>query len=168
MLRKSSQRGTAMLEFALIGIPTLVLILSTAELCFDMWNYHMLDYAVHEATRYVSVHGRGCVTGVTSCSVSVSNITGNIQANTIGVDPSTLSVTLTTDSGAVTNCSPVTSCASNATKWPPSSNLDNATGKRIIITARHSLPRILMLMPGAYALGSALNLPASSTGTISF
>jgi len=167
MRTRNSQQGSAMIEFCLVGVPVLVLMLATMQLCLSMWQYHTLAYSVHEATRFVSVHGRGCVTGVTSCAITVSDIATRLKNDSIGMDPNAMSVTLTTNSGAVTTCSPLASCIGNPTRWPPSSNLDNTTGKRVIVSATHTSNRTLMLL-GAYTIGPVFNLPATSTGTIAF
>jgi Flp pilus assembly protein TadG len=168
MRTRASRRGSAMLEFALVATPTVVLLLATTQLCLDMWNYHTLAYSTHEATRYIAVHGRGCVTGTTQCSITVGNIATRLQSDSVGMDPSSLSFTLTTDSGAVTTCNPLSNCSSNSTRWPPTSNLDNITGKRVVVSASHTSNRILMILPKAYLLGSQSAVTATSTGTIAF
>jgi hypothetical protein len=135
-----------------------------------MWRYHTLAYAVHEATRRVSSHGRGCVTGSTWCPLTVGDIATNLAKDGIGIPADTLNVTLTTDSGAVTTCNPSTSCTNNSTRWPPSSNLDNASGKQVTITASLQFTHSMVIVwPEVFAqrLGSFL-FPASSTETIVF
>ena len=159
-----------MLEFALAGVVTIGLLLSTIQLCAGMWQYHTLAYAVHEATRRASVHGRGCVTGTTSCGITVATIVSGLAADGLGIPANALNVTLTTDSGAATICNPSTSCLSNATRWPPSSNLDNATGKHITVSANFPYkPGMLLIWPGAGS-GSfgSFQFVASSTETIVF
>lgn len=159
-----------MVEFSLAGIASITLLLTTIQLCIGLWNYHTLAYSVHEATRYVSSHGRGCVTGTTSCAVSVSDIVAKLASDSLGMSKDTLNATLTTDSGDVTTCSPLTACATNTTRWPPTSNLDNATGKHVTITVSHTFTHAMLLYwPGSFTQHfNSFVLPASSTETIVF
>ena len=159
-----------MLEFALAGVVAIGLILSTIQLCVGMWQYHTLAYAVHEATRRAAVHGRGCVTGTTLCPLTVANIVSGLATDGLGIPASSLNVTLTTDSGATTVCNPSTSCLVNTTRWPPSSNLDNAAGKHVTVSANFQFkPIVLLIWPGAFSgrFGS-FQFVASSTETIVF
>jgi hypothetical protein len=159
-----------MVEFSLAGIASITLLLTTIQLCIGLWNYHTLAYSVHEATRYVSTHGRGCVTATTPCSITVGDIVAKLATDSLGMPKATLNATLTTDSGDVTTCAPITACASNTTRWPPTSNLDNATGKRITITASHTFTHAMLLYwPGVFTQHfNSFVLPASSTETIVF
>jgi Flp pilus assembly protein TadG len=169
-MKRRNRRGAVMVEFSLAGIAMTTLLITTVQMCIGMWQYHTLAYAVHEATRYASVHGRGCVTGTTSCGVTVANITAQVRNAGKGLVPGQLNVTLTTDSGATTSCNPITACTNNANRWPPTTNLDNVSGKRVSISATYRFNHSMVLLwPGAMN-GSAgtLNLPASSTKLISF
>jgi hypothetical protein len=159
-----------MLEFAFAGIATITLLFSTIQLSIGMWHYHTLAYAVHEATRRVSVHGRGCVTGTTLCPITIGDIVTGLAADSVGIPATAMNATLTTDSGATTICNPTSSCTNDMTRWPPSSNLDNATGKHVTITATYTFANsILIIWPGAFSNGlNALQFPASSTETIVF
>jgi Flp pilus assembly protein TadG len=169
-MKRRNQRGSVMVEFSLAGIAMITLLITTVQMCIGMWQYHTLAYAVHEATRYASVHGRGCVTGTTSCAITVGNIASEIRTAGKGLVPSQLNVTLSTDSGATTACNPITVCLNNSTRWPPTTNLDNVSGKRVSISATYRFRHTMLLMwPGSMTgKASALNLPASSTKLISF
>jgi hypothetical protein len=159
-----------MLEFALAGIASITMLITTVQLSLGLWNYHTLAYAVHEATRFVVSHGRGCITGTNSCGITIGDIANRIIQDSIGVPAGSLNVTLTTDSGAVTNCNPITTCTSNATRWPPTINLDNTSGKKVTITATYTY-RHSMLIMWAGSSGqkfSAFTFPATSTQTIVF
>ena len=170
MQRRRNQKGSVMLEFALAGVVSITALFSTVQMCLGMWHYHTLAYSVHETTRKVSVHGRGCVTGTTLCPITIATIVSNLATDSIGVPANSINVTFTTDSGAVTTCNPITACTNNSTRWPPSSNLDKATGKKFTITATYQYnSTMLSLWPGAVTqrLG-AFVFPASSTETIVF
>jgi hypothetical protein len=159
-----------MVEFALAGIVVLTFIPAVVQLSIGMWNYHTLAYAVHEGARYAGSHGRGCITGSSTCGINVAKMMTNIRANAVGLTPSALGVTLITDSGSSIACNPVTSCSSNSTLWPPTSNMDNLPGKKVTVSATYTFRvAALMIWPGA---GSAhfgtFRFPAKSTETIIF
>lgn len=168
--RRQRQRGAAMVEFVLAGIASVFLMICTVALSYGMWNYHSLAFAVHEATRYTAVKGKGCTNPGNSCSVSVGTIARKIATLAIGVPATSMNVTLTTDSGAQTTCNPLTSCFTDATIWPPASNTDNRINKRITIRATYAYQSpLLFFWPGAgTARFAAFNFPAASTQTIIF
>ena len=79
-----------MVEFALAGVGTVLLLISTIQLAIGMWHYHSMAYAVHEATRYVSTHGAGCSKIGYSCRVSVGTIATKIKSYSRGVSGSSV------------------------------------------------------------------------------
>jgi hypothetical protein len=166
----NKQRGSVMIEFALAGTVGIVLMYMTIQMCIGLWRYHTLAYAVHEATRYAAAHGRGCVSGANNCGITVGDIATKIRRDSIGIPPSELNVTLTTDSGATTPCSPITTCTSNTSRWPPTSNLDNVTGKKVTIAATFFFKNMMFgLWPGQRVKKFAsVTFPASSTETVVF
>ena len=159
-----------MVEFALAGTGTMLLFISTVQLSIGMWNYHTLAYAVHEATRYVAPHGVGCTKIGYSCSITVGTIATKIKSLSIGVPADSSIVTLTTDSGAVTTCNPLSSCLASTAVWPPGSNNDNKIGRKITISAQYRFrSALLFFWPGSGTLDfGAIWLPASSTSTVVF
>jgi Flp pilus assembly protein TadG len=133
----------------MLGIPIIFLLVSVANMAFAMMTFHTMQEAVEQGARYVATRGSSCSSGTNTCAVTVGNITSAIQADAAGIAPALLNVTLTTNSGAVTTCSPVTSCTSSSTSWPPSSNSDNSPGKDIIISATYTCTSpIAMFWPG--------------------
>lgn len=134
--RRTRQRGEALVEFALVGIPLLFVWISVAEMARGMWQYHTIQYATKVANNYAATHGATCASP-NSCSVNVSSVVGVFQNNAIGIPMSAVSLTLysQTSSNSVT-CNPVSTCSTNAawsTQWPPTSNSDNAVGKPVSI-----------------------------------
>ena len=147
-----------------------MVLISTFQLAMAMWNYHTMALMVHEATRYAAVRGVGCTKPGNTCSVTVGTIARQISSVGIGIPSDSVNVTLTTDSGAQTSCAPLNSCFSNTTVWPPSSNLDNRTGKLITISAIYQFRSALIFFwpgQGTQKFG-AIWLPASSTQSIIF
>jgi Flp pilus assembly protein TadG len=170
MRRRKSQRGSILIEFSLAGVATVTMLIATVQMSIGLWHYHTLAYAVHEATRYVTAHGRGCTTGSTTCSITVADIAARLASDATGMATSEMNVTLTTNSGAVTNCNPLSTCSGNTTRWPPTSNLDNVAGKNVTIAASYTFRHtMLVFWPGSSPQRfAAFVFPASSTETIVF
>jgi hypothetical protein len=170
MRRKKQQRGSAMVEFATAGIASTIMLISTFQLAMIMWNYHTMAFVVHEATRFVAVRGVGCTKPGNTCSVNVGTIAHRIDYLGIGIPSGRVNVTLTTDSGAQTLCAPLSSCFSNTTVWPPSSNNDNKTGSLVTISANYQFQSALLFFwPGVGTQNfGAIGLPASSTQSVVF
>ena len=168
--RFRNSRGSAMIEFSLAGVAAMMLLISTFQLALGMWNYHTLARAVHQGTRFAAVKGIGCTLPGNSCSITVGTLAQKVADVGLGVPSGEVNVTFTTHSGASTTCSPLNSCFSNSTVWPPASNGDNAVGKQISISARFRMRAILLFFwPGqsSQSFGSVW-LPASSTQLIIF
>ena len=132
------QRGSVMVEFTMAGIAALTLMISTVQLSLAMWNYHTLAYATHETNRYIIVHGRDCGMGGNSCLITVANIVSKFESNGIGLPPAAVNLTLTSQSGTVKTCNPMSSCASDTTQWPPKANFDSAKGALSTVSAKYS------------------------------
>jgi Flp pilus assembly protein TadG len=152
--RQRRQRGSAMIEFTLVGIPMIFILISVFEISRGMWNYHTLAYAVKEGTRYAIVHGSDCSSDPqNSCGVTLGQVAQKIQDAGIGLDPSPLRLTFTSSGNAVT-CT-LNACLGNATVWPQAPL--NTPGSTVAISA--SLPfqsALAMFWPGA---GSGTNFP---------
>lgn len=170
MRQKRNQRGSAVVEFTIAGIASMTLLISTFQLGVAMWNYHTLTYAIHEVSRYVGVRGVGCTKPGNTCSVSVATIAQKIATQAIGVPADTVNVTLTTDSGASTTCSPLNSCYANGSVWPPSSNSDNKVGKMIKFSASYRSPSVLFFFwpTAGTKQNDTIYLAASSQQSIIF
>lgn len=138
-----------MVEFALAGIASITLLISTVQLSISMWNYHTLAYATHETNRYISVHGRSCTQGGNSCSITVGNIATKFKTLAVGIPADTVNLTLTSHSGTVYTCSPLSTCLTDATQWPPVAHYDNAPGHYTTVQTSYTRNSILlMLWPG--------------------
>src|SRR6266705_3011910 len=92
--RKRTRRGSSILEFVLVGIPIIFVLISLFEISRGMWTYHTMAYAVREGVRYATVHGKGCASPNT-CQVTIGNITSQIKAAGIGLDPGAVTLTFT-------------------------------------------------------------------------
>lgn len=138
-----------MLEFALVGIPTLFLTISTAEVSLDMWQYHTLEECATVGARYVITHGADCAG---SCTVTVGNVISKIVATGVGLNPATLNVTLTSASGSTTY-NPASSYTSNATVFPPAA--DATVGNDVTVTVTYTVSPFVVSNGGtSYTLGA--------------
>jgi Flp pilus assembly protein TadG len=136
--KKRRQRGAAMVEFTIAGVAALTLMVSTVQIGLGMWNYHTLAYAVHETNRYISTHGRNCSLGGNTCTITVADIANKMINNGVGLPSGSVIMTLTSNSGTVYTCNPVSSCTSDSTQWPPIAHLDNYTGKYSQVTSTYT------------------------------
>lgn len=165
---RRTRRGSALIEFTLVGIPIVFLLVTTFEIARGMWTYHTLSHALRRGVRAAVVHGQTCAAGTNSCTWTVANVVQAIRQAGVGLDPQRLNVTLISDAGSIP-CNPITSCLSNSSVWPP--NNGNAPGRQITVQATYGFQSVMVLFwPGAgpmYRSGT-LNLPARSTQVIQF
>jgi hypothetical protein len=157
-----------MLEFALVGIPTVFLTVSSCETALAMWQYHTLEECAAAGARAVITHGADCAG---SCTVTVGNVITKIVSAGVGLDDSKLTVKLvsasTSPSG--TTYSPASSYLSNSTTFPPAA--DAAVGDDITVTVSYKVTNpFVMFWPGAGrgVLGSDYTLGATSRQRILF
>ena len=149
---RNKRRGSLMLEFALVGIPTMFLTVSSLQLSLSMWQYHTLEECATTAARYVITHGSDC-SG--SCALTVGNVITNIVHTGVGLDATKLSVTLVSASSSPTGTtySPASNYLSNSTTFPPSA--DAAVGDDITVTVNYTVASPLtMFFPGAGKMGT--------------
>lgn len=164
----SRNRGSALIEFTLVGVPILFLLITTFEMSRAMWTYHTLAHAVRRGLRAAVVHGQNCGVNNNNCTWTVADVTRTIRQAGVGLDPQRLSVTLISDAGSL-SCNPISSCSGNATVWPP--NNANTPGRRVTIRAAYGFQSAMVLFwPGAgpMARTGTLNLPAESSQVIQF
>jgi Flp pilus assembly protein TadG len=165
---RSRRKGSALLEFTLVGVPILFTMICLFEMTRGMWVYQSMAYAVREATRYATRHGSGCASP-NACQVTIGQITSVLKSAGPGLDPSSVTVTFTPASGSATSGT-MSTLLSNSTVWPPSSA--NATGQNLTISVKYPFASVLaMFWPGAGGPlndSKTFNLGATSTEAIQF
>jgi hypothetical protein len=157
-----------MVEFALAGVASIFVLVCTFHLSMGMWNYHAISNATHETTRFLSVKGFNCRKPGQTCYATIGSIATRFKYHAIGIPADQVNVTFTTHSGEATACNPLSTCLSNTTIWPPTTNQDNYLGKNITVSAsyRYRSP-LLFFWPGSGAVNfGEVWLPSSSTTTI--
>ncbi|HEV2448482.1 MAG TPA: TadE/TadG family type IV pilus assembly protein, partial [Candidatus Sulfopaludibacter sp.] len=124
MARRIRQRGSAMIEFALTGIPLLFIILSVIQMAIGMWHYHTIQYAVKEAGAYLALHGSSsgyCK----SNTCEIQNVASVLKSDAIGIPASSINVTFTpvssnhSTTGTAYSCR-LDNCVTDTTTWPAS------------------------------------------------
>jgi Flp pilus assembly protein TadG len=162
--RNSRQRGSAVVEMALVFLPLMFGVFSIFELGRAMWTYHTLAAAVKKGARTAMVHGARCADASASCPVTVGTLVQTIQQNGVGLDMSVLQLTFTAG-GQNLICAPANSCSANATNWPPAPY--NPVGQTVTINGKYGFNTILKSMWPGQTSGT-FNLAAKSTETIQF
>jgi Flp pilus assembly protein TadG len=150
-----------MLEFALVGIPTIFLTVSSIGTAMAMWQYHTLEECAAAGAREVITHGADCAG---SCSVNVGNVITKVVTTGVGLDPSKLTVKLVSASTSPTGTtySPASSYLSNSTQFPPAA--DATVGDDITVTVTYQVTNpFVMYWPGAGSeMGRNYTLGATS------
>jgi len=164
---KQSRKGNALLEFTLVSIPLIFLLISVVELSRGMWTYSTLAHSIKRGVRYVAVHGASCASASSSCPVTIGDVAREISTGATGLDAAQMSVVLKSSS-ATQNCSPLSTCLSNAGAWPPST--ENDVGYSISISATYPFRSALsMFWPGVGGQHfQPISLGAKSQEEISF
>jgi len=144
--RKNTERGSVVVETALIFLPLVLTLFSTIEIVRGMWMYHTLTNAIKSGTRFAMVHGQDCAEASSNCRVTIADIAAVIKQSGIGLDSSQLQLTLTAD-GSTYSCATLASCVSDPTQWPPAGH--NAAGLPLTIEGSYSFQSVAsILWPG--------------------
>jgi Flp pilus assembly protein TadG len=161
------RRGSALLEFTLVGIPVIFMSTSIMSAGIDMWQFHNLAYGTQMTARYVAMHGRSCAQNGNTCTVTVGNIASYFRGQALALDSSKLNVKLQSLSETI-NCNPLNTCNSSTTVFPNAS--DNGVKFDIVVTAVYPVTNpIAMFWPGAGSVHAAtFNLSATSRQMIIF
>jgi hypothetical protein len=174
---RQHERGNALIEFTLVGIPLIFILISIFEISRGMWIYNTLAYAAKDAARYAAVRGQQwahACSGVPDCPPTIATLAARFQHAGVGLLPDKVEVTFTSATRSI-NCNPLNSCLANATPFPSETGgaeLDGGTqGLPVTITARYPFQSaIAMFWPGAggsIVFGTKL-LPATARERIMF
>ena len=159
--RNRGQRGNAMIEFTLLGIPTVFILVSIISVSIDMWEYQNLAWATDQTARYATMHGVTCTENGNSCTIKIQNLANYFISTASALNSGSVSVSFTDGSGIATACNPVSSCTSNATTFPGSSY--NSVGSDVKVAATYNLSNpIALFWPGGGSV-SASNFTVGAT-----
>lgn len=87
----AGERGSALVEFALVSTATLTLMLGIVDFGRALYTYHLVANAARSGTRYAMVRGSTCT--VTGCPATTDSIQTYVRGLAPGVDPDSLAVT---------------------------------------------------------------------------
>ena len=168
MIRRRGQRGSAMVEFVLTGIPMVFIWISVVQMALGMWHYHTLQYAVKAAGAFVSRRGASWVNSGNP-QPRIADAAAVLAYSAIGMPTSSISVTFTPESGSATTCT-LNNCLTNTTVFPPLAA--SGVGSQFTIKANYQFNSAMaMVAPGgsggAVRFKSA-NLPAFTRQVILF
>jgi Flp pilus assembly protein TadG len=180
MMRHAGRRGSALLEFTLVGIPMIFASISIVQMAIGMWNYATLQYAVRQAAAFASVHGAHCQQTPNSCLAYLSDTAKVLEYAGIGLPPSHVTVTFTAwktkaDAEANTNASTVTcqldNCISQTNyktmQWPPN-QYNNEGASEIAIGASYTWHSGMAMVGPSPTHSNSYTLPAYSHQPVMF
>ena len=94
--RRSSERGSTIVEFAFIFVVTLILMFGIIDFARAVYSYHLLTFAAREGARFASVRGQECTSlPAPSCPADQPHITDFVKSivQQSGIDQSAITVT---------------------------------------------------------------------------
>lgn len=152
-----------MAEFMLLGVPLLFMALAIFEVSMLMWRYITMAQTAQQTAMYISVHGNTCTLNGNTCTIKVSDVATYIQNVGVGLPASSLNITLACTGCTSVTCSPLTTCTSNTTTFPPLAN--NAVGNNVTVTATYALTNPVYMFWTAKNQGSIGDLTLGATST---
>lgn len=159
--RAGSRRGSTLVEFALMGVSTVLISISVFECCIGMFQYLSMANAVAVATRYAANHGATCGTP-NSCTITVATVATMIGSLAPIATASQLNLSLTDNSGTTT-CALSTCQTYTSQQFPGSTSGANAVGNPITLKLTYAINNPIPLSSsGSFTLG------AQSTQVIQF
>ncbi len=163
-MRRRQQRGSAVVETALVAIPMIFMFLGTVELGRCMWTFHTLSSATKAGARYAIVHGESCVSSSAACSSTIASVAGVIRRSGIGLNGANLTLRFTAGSSVI-DCGSLNACEAITTNWPPSPH--NSVGQEVSIRANYDFVSIITgLWPGQR--NGTVQMVAQATEAIQF
>ena len=88
-----AERGSAMVEFAIVSTVALTLIFGIIDFGRALYTYHLVSNAARLGSRFAMVRGSACK--VTGCPASTDDVQAYVRSNAVGVAPTSLAVTTT-------------------------------------------------------------------------
>jgi Flp pilus assembly protein TadG len=165
-----SRRGSVFVEFALAGIPIMLLIISVMEISRGMWMYTTLSYAVTEASRYAIVHGSDCAVTPNVCTIRVSNVAQIISNSSPQLDPDQMNVTMSSvsPSGGINQAisDSLTNClySTGTGPFPTWNGSSSSSGWSVSINATYPFQSPLtMFFPGLTSRTAPITVTLQAT-----
>lgn len=171
-----SKKGSSLLEFVLVGVPSLFLTISVFEVSMSMWQYHSLAEAAAVGARYAVNHGSDCSQNGNSCTTTARQVASVIENAAVGFDPTKVNVTFTPESGSAIGPYLLNDCvagdaqaANCANNFPPSGSAGMPPNTITINLTLTIANPFVMFWPGASrVVAHNFTLGAVSTQEILF
>lgn len=102
-----SERGSVLVEFALVSSVALILMFGIMELGRALFTYHLVSNAARLGSRYAIVHGSDCSITLAGCAATTpAQIQTYVRNSSPGISSSSLAVTTAWTTGAACLGSP--------------------------------------------------------------
>jgi Flp pilus assembly protein TadG len=88
-----AERGSAMVEFAIVSTLALTLIFGIIEFGRALYTYHLVSSAARLGSRYAMVRGSACAAA--GCPADTGDVQTYVRSLAPGVNPASLAVTTT-------------------------------------------------------------------------
>jgi Flp pilus assembly protein TadG len=143
---RARQRGTTLLESAVMISVLLLMMFGVVGFGTALYTYHFVSNTAREATRWASVRGHSCVGGCEASSTDVNTYVQNLSTG-IGLDPT--KVTTTTTWVAPPNDLAI--CASQP----------NSPGCVVKVQVQYSFQFLFPLLPSGFTMQSTSQMVIS-------
>lgn len=160
MRNRHSERGTTMVETALVMGVLLLVLFGIMDFGRAMYTYHLVGNAARLGSRFAIVHGWGCQHFVSGgndtwpCQAPATEIANYVSQQSIAMG---LGPIPTTD--VTTNWSFVEGCNGGSRTLPAGATVYNQTGCQVAVTVAYTYSFVLPFMPGT-------SIPLKSTSTM--
>jgi Flp pilus assembly protein TadG len=96
-MTRRGERGSALVEFALVSTALLMLIFGIIDFGRALYTYHLVSNAARLGTRYAIVRGTACTPRSTPdvCPATTTQVQTYVRGTAPGVDPNAMTVTTT-------------------------------------------------------------------------
>jgi Flp pilus assembly protein TadG len=91
--RRANQRGTAMFEYAIVVLISLMMLFGIVDFGRALYAYHFISNAAREGTRFASVRGNTCTFFASDCPATRGQIRAFVKNVPQGIDAAALTVT---------------------------------------------------------------------------
>lgn len=91
-----NDKGSTLLEFALVSIILMTMLLGVMEFGRALYSYHFVSNAACEATRYAIVRGADCNSWASACPARAADVQNYVRSIAPqGISPNAITVTTT-------------------------------------------------------------------------
>jgi len=137
--RRANQRGTAMFEYAIVVLISLMMLFGIVDFGRALYAYHFISNAAREGTRFASVRGNTCTFFASDCPATRAQIRAFVKNVPQGINAAALTVTPN---------------FTNPNGLPVCGSTQNYPGCGIQVRVDYNFSFIFPLMPTSIAMSS--------------